>query len=306
MPEDRTFINTKIKKVMLLTWNPNYGLLGNLDLLMGYEDPQKLVQSYCDSIWRTSRHTYKYEIVYEETISSSPQLETNIIYPNGMLLDVLDGKVPGYGERFDYQNLMNEYEIPLRIASREIDEVWLMGHPRSGFHEAVMGGPNPIWLTGPAIKNTESALRRFVVMGFDYSQDLGAMLEAYIHRAEAVMTMVYAKHPPKYNEWANYTAIEKTHPNKAGVGTAHFAPNSLFDYDWKNNRYVLSNCDDWENYPNLKGTVKTVNHTEWGYGSRIAHHEWWMNHLPHGVDKTHGVYNNWWHYIQSPDWINSS
>ena len=291
---------------MLLIWNPNYGLLGNLDLMMGYHDPSELVKQYCESIWTASRHTYKYEIVYEETISSSPQLETNIIYPNAQLVEVLDGKRPGFEERFDYQNLMEKYEIPLRVASREIDEVWLMGHPRSGFYEAVMGGPQPLWLTGPAIKGTENSLRRFVVMGFNYEQDEGAMLEAFIHRSEACMTAVYSGYPPMYNAWAQFTAIDKTSPNKAGVGTAHFAPNSLSDYDWKNTRYVLSSCYDWENYPDMKGKLTTVNYTNWGNGSRIAHHRWWMSLLPHGVGKVRGVYNNWWHYIMSPDWISSS
>ena len=169
-----------------------------------------------------------------------------------------------------------------------------------------MGGPSPIWLTGPALKDTENSLRRFPVMGFDYSQDVGAMLESLIHRAEAIMTMVYAKHPPMYHSWNRFTAIDKTTPNGAGVGTAHYAPNSLTDYDWKNNRYVLSSCDDWENYPEMRGITKTVNHTEWGCGSRIAHHKWWLSHLPHGVGKTNGVYNNWFHYIMSPDWIKVS
>lgn len=304
MEEKRNFINTKIKKVMLLTWNPRVEVNETMDLFQGYSDPSELVQQYCDAIWECSRHTYKYEIVREETNSFVTNLEGDFEYLPQHLLEVIGGKrearMPMY---IDYPALMRQYEIPLLVASREIDEVWLMGYPYAGFYEAAMGGPNPFWLTGPSIPNTEQSLRRFVVMGFDFSQDLGGMLEAFIHRAEATMFKAYEAHPPRINMWKKFTAIDKTSPQMAGVGTAHFAPNSMSDYDWKNSRYVLSSCDDWYNYPNLNGTVKTVNHTEWGYGSRIEHHKWWLKHLPHGVDKTDGIYNNWFHYVMTPDWV---
>jgi hypothetical protein len=305
METKRTFVNTKVKNVMLLKWIPIAEDRTPLDIHMGYQDPDKLVKEYCDAIWEVSRHTYKYEIVKEETISYVTNLAGDFEYPLPHLYEVLEGKrEPRSPIHIDYSALMREYEIPLLISGREIDEVWLMGYPYAGFHEAVMGGPRPIWLTGPSIPDTENSLRRFVVMGFDYSQDLGGMLEAFIHRAEATMHTVYEMHPPKLNAWKKFTMIDKLSPQNAGVGTAHFAPNSLSDYDWKNPRYVLSNCNDWENYPHLTGKVTTVNCTEWGHGSRIEHHKWWLNHLPHGVDKTDGVYNNWWHYIMSPDWVN--
>lgn len=306
MTGDRNFINTKVKRVMLLTWNPLVEVQETLDLFHGYSDPAKLVEEYSNIIWDVSRHTYKYEIVSEETVSSATQLVGNFEYLPQHLIEVIDGKrEPRSPMEFDYDNLMRQYEIPRLISNRDIDEVWLMGHPYSGFHSAVMGGPRPMWLTSPAIPNTEQALRRFVVMGFNYAQDVGDMLESFIHRAEATMFSVYDSHPPKLNMWKKFTAIDKTSPNASGVGTAHFAPNSLSDYDWKNSRYVISNCDDWYDYPNMTGKVKTVNHTEWGYGSRIEHHKWWLKHLPHGVGKTDGVFNNWFHYIMSPDWVNA-
>jgi hypothetical protein len=305
MGEDkRVFINTKIKNVMVIYYVPMTTERQALDLVFGYSDPEKLVREFSEMIWETSRHTYKYEVVREEFIEDSPQQVGNFIYPLQHLIETLDGKRQPLETAFDYDYLMQRYEIPKLVSAREIDEVWLMGHPHSGFSEAVMGGPRPLWLTGPGIQGTDNSMRRFMVMGFDYSQDAGAMLEAFIHRSEAIMTTVYAAHPPRINQWQKFTAIDKHTPGKAGVGTAHFAPNSMSDYDWKNNRYVLSDCDDWENYPELKGVWKTVNHTEWGYGSRIEHHKWWLSHLPHGVGKLDGVYNNWWHYIMSPDWVN--
>jgi hypothetical protein len=303
MENKREFVNLKVKKVFLIHYIPLTESGESLDLHMGWNDPSELIQQYMDSIYESSRHTYKYEIVKQENFSEMTELIGNFVYPLNMLKAVVDGKEePRSPMHIDYGELMRRFEIPLGIASRVYDEVWLMGYPYAGFYEAVMGGPNALWLTGPAIPDTNNSLRRFVVMGFDYSKDLGGMLEAFIHRAEAIMFNEYDGYPSAKNMWKRFTAIDKTSPQNAGIGTAHYAPNSLSDYDWNNSRYVMSNCDDWNTYPNLKGKVTTVNATEWGNGSRIKHHEWWLKHLPHGVGKTDGVFNNWFHYIMTPDW----
>ena len=93
MSEDRVFINTKVKKVMLLTWNPIMESGKDLNLSMGYNDPSLLVEEYVNLIWETSRHTYKYEIVSEEMISSPTRLYGDFIYRTPDLEKVLFGKM---------------------------------------------------------------------------------------------------------------------------------------------------------------------------------------------------------------------
>ncbi|HUW14750.1 MAG TPA: hypothetical protein VM537_33835, partial [Anaerolineae bacterium] len=88
---------------------------------------------------------------------------------------------------------------------------------------------------------------------------------------------------------------------QANVGTIHFAPNSQYDYDWGNMTPVRSFCDDWYQFPNMTGVVRTVDATEWGGGDIRAHHEWWLKHLPKATGTTDGVANNWWKYIIDPN-----
>lgn len=299
----REFINLKVKKVFLIVHQPLTEAHEALDLHMGWEDPLLLAEEFADLIYTSSHHSYKYEISKIFHTNQMTELAGNFVYPLNMLKAVLNGdEEPRIPLTIDYGQLMKRFEIPQSIAAREYDEVWLMGYPYAGFNEAVMGGPNALWLTGPAIPDTDNSLRRFVVMGFDYSKDVGAMLEAFIHRTEAIMYNEYSNFLPRENLWAKFTSIDKNNHMNAGVGTAHFAPNSLSDYDWNNPRYVLSTCNDWYNYPNMTGAVTTVNATEWGMGSRIQHHRWWLSHLPHVSGKTNGIFNNWWHYTMTPDW----
>lgn len=299
-------MNTKTKRVMLLTFNPQVEVLETLDLFQGYPDPKDSLMRYMDIIYNASAKMYRYEIVHEETLFESAPLQGRFSYLPQHLIEVIDRKREPNPAVFDYTHLLDNWNVVRRVSSRDVDEVWVMSHPHSNLADAVMGGPQAFWLCWPPLSNTDDARRRFPIMGFDYSQDEGAMLEAFIHRAESTLFEVYKKHPPKLNMWSKFTAVDKTHPQMAGVGTAHRAPNSNFDGDWKNSAYVLSSADDWYNYPHLSGAVKTVNHTEWGYGSRIRHHQWWLEHLPKEVGKTDGVMNNWWHYIMTPDWVNTN
>jgi hypothetical protein len=78
-------------------------------------------------------------------------------------------------------------------------------------------------------------------------------------------------------------------------------PNSVKDYDWGNFSKVLSNCDDWLNFPDFQGIVREVDAREWGAGDMRAHHKWWFKHLPQAPGQTQGIYNNWWWYAVDPN-----
>ncbi len=291
------FTNTKEKKVHLIMFSPEFSPGIPLDLEMGWHEPLEIIAELMTHINKASRRTYRYEIVKQDIVTDVTQLVGNFKYRLPDLISVATGaKEPRTPMEFDYKWLVDEFDIIKSISNRSVDEVWVMGYPFSGLHEAVMGGPNPFHLTGPALKGTEEAMRRFVIMGFNCGEDVGAALEAFIHRSEAILSHVYDKHPQHMNMWSQFVA---------SVGTAHRAPNSRSDYDWRNTRYIQSTCDDWLNYPNLTGRTKTVNMSDWGFGSRILHHAWWLRHLPNEVGKTNGIFNNWWHYIMSPDWVNS-
>jgi hypothetical protein len=83
----------------------------------------------------------------------------------------------------------------------------------------------------------------------------------------------------------------------------HYAPNSLTDYDWGNATPVRSNCDDWLNFPDFKGTWRTVDCRDWGSGDMRAHHKWWFRRLPRAFGSTDGISNNWWLYGVDPNLV---
>lgn len=100
------------------------------------------------------------------------------------------------------------------------------------------------------------------------------------------------------NLWRQFIRYDRSHPGMAACGNVHFAPSSEADYDWGNRRRVLSNADDWLNYPNFTGQIRAVRCEEWGGGDIRLHHVWWMKRFPHveGVTPT-GKLNNWWRYV---------
>ena len=83
-------------------------------------------------------------------------------------------------------------------------------------------------------------------------------------------------------------------------GAAHYAPNSLRDYDWGNQTAVPSACDDYFNYPTLPGTYLPTSCTAWSCDG-YAHKTWWLSHLPHSPGTSSGTQNNWWKYVADYD-----
>jgi len=140
-------------------------------------------------------------------------------------------------------------------------------------------------------------------MGFNYERGVGEMLESLGHRVESIMAHVYRHKRGEANLWQRFIRHELTHPGQAECGNVHFAPNSERDYDWGNPRVVMSRCDTWLRFPNLKGEPRAVNCGEWGNGDIRQHHLWWLHHLPHVTDRTGGIKHNWWEYVIEPNAI---
>lgn len=203
-----------------------------------------------------------------------------------------------------YYNYNNPRTVVDRITSGDIDEVWMFGAPYFGYWESCMAGTTPYFVNGGTF-SIPQAKRNFIIMGFNYERYVGEMLEDYGHRWESIMTHVYGSwnaYPPQHN-WDKFSLLDKNITDHtlytAGCGNVHFAPNSTADYQWGNYTYVWSTCDDWlNNWPNLKGTKRQVNTSEWGYGDIRLHHKWWFKHFPNkpGVNPD-GKQNNWWKYV---------
>jgi hypothetical protein len=143
--------------------------------------------------------------------------------------------------------------------------------------------------------------RRFVIMGFNYERGVGPMLESFGHRVESILHYTWRHQRGRDNLWEQFILYDQKAPGKANCGWMHYAPNSLTDYDWGNTTKVLSNCDDWLNFPNFQGSTRWVDCSDWGNGNMRAHHKWWYERLPNAPGHTRGISNNWWSYGVDPN-----
>ncbi len=264
-----------------------------------------LTTGFMADLQQVSGGMARYQIVQRIDVDEFPAKTDGFRYTPQSYTDVLQGKAsPHTPSGVDYYAILNKFNILQRVARNEIDEVWVFGFPHAGFYESTMGGPNAFWCNGPALKNTASSQRRFVVMGFSFERYIGEMLEAYGHRAESIMEKTFSKLSGDANLWKRFIRYEKTSPGKSACGNIHFAPNSQMDYDWSNPTPVISECYDWKlNFPDFKGDKRIVAASEWGSGEIREHHKWWFDHFPRVAGRKNGIHNNWWQYVVKPQQV---
>ncbi len=272
---------------------------------MRWNKVEDLVTGYISDILQVSGGLVRHQIVQRLDVDAFPAKVDGYVYDAQTYINVLRGlSRPYMPQEADYYAILKRFEILQRVAKNEIDEVWVFNFPHAGFYESIMAGPNPFWCNAPPLKNTDSAGRRFVIMGFSYERGVGEMLENMGHRAESILERTFAATEGEANLWKRFTRYEKTHPGQAALGNVHFAPNSERDYDWNNSSTVKSECDDWRlNFPNFKGGefIREVTSTEWGRGDIREHHKWWLSHFPKTKGRRNGIHHNWWQYIANPN-----
>lgn len=291
------------RKVLLVSFNPRIPSRGGQRLIdvMGWHNPEKLIAAYQTDLLTSSAGAARYLIVERMEIDALPVLEDGFQYdPNQFLALLRAGGGFHQPEGADYQRIVAEFQLVERVAAGEIDEVWMFGPPYAGFYESRMAGRDAFWCNAPPLSRTEPAGRRFMLMGFNYERGVAEMLESFAHRVESIMKYTYRKQHGEENLWERFIRHEKTHPRRAEVGTVHFAPNSLADYDWGNQTLVLSRAYTWHHFPDLSGEARMVNCSEWGDGDARAHKLWWLSHLPHQVGSANGISFQWWQYILDP------
>ncbi len=290
-------------KALLLVYDPAVDPSGRkLSQAMNWHRVEDLATGFCADINEASAGLARYEIVQRVDLDEFPVKTDGFAYTADSYLEMMRGNAsPHQPDTVDYQPILARFDVLQRVANGEIDEVWAFAFPYAGFYESTMGGKGAFWCNAPALRDTTSCPRRFVVMGFSYERGVGEMLEAFSHRAESIMVKTFEKLQGEANLWARFTRYDKTDPGQAEIGTVHFAPNSERDYDWGNPRSVLSFCDDWFNFPDFQGVVKQVSAGEWGGGDIRAHHKWWLNHFPRVAGRKNGIANNWWQYLMDPN-----
>lgn len=294
-------------KVLVINFAPVFPEQGGKRLyeVLGWNDPYALMPQYIADIEACSYGYVRYRVVETVEVDAYPLKLDGFRYTNATYLACHEGKEAWHQpDAVDYAAIFKAYKIPWRVMLGEIDEVWLWGFPYGGFWESTMAGGQPYFCNSEPVPGFWG-FRTFVTMGFNYERGVGEMLEAFGHRVESIMRHVYGSwelapvsQQSVPHTWNRFTLYDKVAPGEAACGNVHFAPNSERDYDWGNRRTVMSNADDWLNYPELTGAQKPMNCAQWGNGDIREHHRWWLKRLPHAPGRApDGKLNNWWPYI---------
>lgn len=221
---------------------------------------------------------------------------------------------------YDYDYLINKFDLVNRRNKDEFDEVWLVNVDPVQTFESIMVGSSAYWINGtPMIKNTTN----FKIMNVSISRP-DANFECFGHAAENILDNVFGSRYRSYdtnaytvnniddlNLWERFILNNYATPGYSSVGNIHFAPNSVDDYDWQNTTIVQSSWIDWLDYPNLTGKTKASNNKDWvpftnrQFSAARQHHRWWFSLMPHICEgrTKEGYSYNWWNYLFNGNYV---
>ena len=309
-------------KVLLLIYNPVVDAATGQKMVeyMGWSRPDDLAAAFIGDVLQASNGLVRYQVVQRVELDEFPVLTDGFAYTAATYLDLMrHGAPPHNPTGIDYGAAIKRLNVLQCIADQTYDEVWVMGFPYAGLYESCMGGAGAFWCNGPALANTDTCARRFVVMGFSYERGVGEMLHSYNHRCESILAKVFncqdflawAYKPGRspatisadqsLNYFQKFMLFDQIAPGRAGVGLVHFPPNALKDYDLGNPNMVKSTCYDWLKFPNFQGDARMISYTEWGAGDERSYQQWWLKHLPKVAGRQNGIHNNWWQYVANPN-----
>lgn len=280
----------------------------------GWADPLVLVYQLVEEFYQCSDGVIQYQIVeihddvqcFSRLDGKFMSLDTLAYFfgPGGRLYGrTTPGTLQYMAEiedrvKFDYRAMIDYHQFDQKRNEGTITEVWVYTFPFGGMYESQLVGPGAFWYNSPPMDHP--GLRRLLpVMGWNYERGIAEALESYGHRSESALSHAYGRWDPRAttpNNWEIFTSIDKDKPGKAHVGSIHYPPNGMSDYDFGNHRYVTCYADNWKRYPILLDQTRILNCSEWGC-SHLGYMRWWYSHLPRFVGVTGGILNNWWHYI---------
>ena len=282
--------------------------------------PMALAQQTRDSIFSVSGGTIDYqftEIHQENDLSLNHfggiQLSVDSLYK--LFLEPGQATLHQVAEQlgqsqFEYNALLNKYNLCEKSNTHQIDEVWVWAMPFIGMYESNMAGTDAFWINGPVVTGN-ACTDLLPIMGFNYERYAGCALHNFTHRIELTMAKVYntsyryVPTDPAYpagpkDPWRTFMLYDALESGNAQVGNGHFPPNGTENYDYDNLNFVPTKALNWKRYPYLFDQTEPINCTAWGceIDCGINYCSWWLHKLPHFKCKDKvGRLNNWWTYI---------
>lgn len=191
----------------------------------------------------------------------------------------------------DYNAIMARIDARRWVMEHGVKEVWLWG-----YH----GGVLDLWesnMAGPwgDISNSDRDPhdlpvfdRTYTVYHYNYGRGPSEAVEDHMHQIEAVLRAI---DPDLF--WNKFVGK----PGEGRCGWAHYPPNGVRDYDWRNPTVVWSDIEDWR--PDGGGERIPINSDRWK-GDSLQWFIYWMQSLP-GADNNLTYrgrpLSNWWSFI---------
>jgi hypothetical protein len=308
--------------VLLYIEDPIMTNMGNqpLHAAYGWQDPASLASQIVGDLAQGSHGIVHYNIVQTVVSRQFPVMTDGFQYTPTTWSSDWANRTPHNcsTSSLDYNRFITDNNIVSQINSGAFDEVWVYSDPMGCMSESTMAGDGAYYVNSSPVPNVNSP-KAFVIMGWNYERGVGEAIHSYGHRVENIMCHMYNITGGCYplpqnqnNNWSKFVTVDYQSSGNGGVGTVHCPVNGLscndstqFVYDYNDSRYVVSNADDWYNYPNFTGQTRYVNRNDWSPNNADPQREyldWWYSHIPHfparGPD---GLLNDWWHYIINAD-----
>ncbi len=341
-------------KVLVLEINPTLthptgGKFGNGESTITTDkylqfDASKSISFLKENMEESSHGNVEFDVVERIYINEFPKYTNGASLTQQDFFEIYPIHTNGYGDwweglgtekfkkfsdnlTFDYDSLIDDYNLVERKNAGDFDMVWVFGNDPIALYEAAMVGKKPFFINGGTYtRNCDN----FAILTMTFSRKDGS-LEDVGHMAECILTNVFQSGEvyrtkldgtdlSKLTTWEKFVLCEGNAADGTtvyGVGNVHYSPNSETDYDWGNQTPVKSYWKDFENgnLNNIGSTVSTFTAktayqtTKYKYNTyysdTISHHLWWFSCMPHteGRDEN-GYSNNWWDYIFTPDYVN--
>lgn len=194
----------------------------------------------------------------------------------------------------DYNAIMNRINIADWVMAKGVKEVWIWG-----YH----GGVIDLWESNMAsrwgdISNSDRdphdlpvLAKSYTVYHYNYQRGPSEAVEDHMHQVEALF-----RHADPDLFWNKFVGK----PGEGRCGWAHYPPNGVRDYDWRNPSYVWTDIEDWR--PEGGGARMRLNCDRW-QGDSLQWFIYWMQNVPgakNGLAYRGRPLTNWWHLVG--DW----
>ena len=274
----------------------------------GWGDPFALDGAYLADVSTASAGVVVQRIVRTTVVRAFPVKAGGFTFTNAQYTSCLGNSPPADECKalVDYGAVLNTAYDPRfgsacdALRRKRVDEVWLWGGPWFGYQEYNIVTPNSL---------CSDVTRSISVMGFSYERGIGEMLHDLGHRAEFLIPAGIG-----YSTWDRFDGQRQryaqdfacppepdpTHPEVdplvTHAGNVHFPPNAYCHYQYDRDYPVLSDADDWANYPNLTGRTTMVNASTWG-ATQEGFMVWWLGRFPRNLGAGSAGLNDWWRYV---------